>query len=238
MRNSPLVRGLLVLTLTCNPVVLAEASTNTTEARTAEVPVATATATVALDAAATEPGGEEQPEVIVTRDNGNLPPDCGPRAVAGLLLRFLNAWNHGDQAQLAELIADQSGVREESFQWYSVTEGDPSKEGRHFVTFRPEGVLEYASERYTQREQLQLLSVDVGAGGNFGFALLRQADDLQPDLEALAHGKGAIDCAAGRIRVWSMGIPAGGDPPVLPFGPCPEPAANIDTVAVVACTRA
>jgi hypothetical protein len=238
MRNSRLVSGLLVLTLTCNPVVLAGASTNTTEAQTAEVPVAAATAAVALDAAATEPGGDERPEVIVTRHNGNLPPDCGPRAVAGLVLRFLNAWNHGDQTQLAELIAERSGVREESFQWYSVTEGDPGKEGRNFVTYRPEGVLEYAAERYAQQEQLQLLAVDVGSGGNFGFTLLRKADDLQPELGALARGKGAVDCAAGRIRVWSMGIPAGGDPPVLLFGPCPEPAANTDTVVVVACTRA
>ncbi len=43
-----------------------------------------------MDAAATEPGSEEQPEVIVTRDNGNLPPDCGPRALAEELAALQN----------------------------------------------------------------------------------------------------------------------------------------------------
>src|SRR5437660_9439790 len=181
MRYRRSICGLLALTLSCTPTVHAAASTSTIDVPTADEPVPTVTANAAVEAGTTEPGGEEQPEIIVTRDNGDLPPDCGPRAVAGLLLRFVNTWNHGDQAQLAQFIASRSGIPLEGFQWFSVTEGDPSMDGRNFVTYRPEGVLEYAAERHAQREWLRLLAVDVGGGGNIGFSLTRQADDQQPE---------------------------------------------------------
>lgn len=236
MRYRRSVCGLLALTVAFTPTVHAAASTSTIEMPTAEEPVPTVTATAAVEAGTTE-AGEEQPEIIVTRDNGDLPPDCGPRAVAGLLLRFVDTWNHGDQAQLAQFIASRSGIPLEGFQWFSVTEGDPNTDGRNFVTYQPEGVLEYAAERHAQREWLRLLAVDVGAGGNIGFSLTRQADDLQPEQESFMRGKGAIDCDAGRVRVWSMGTDSHGDPPVLPLSPCPEPAASTTAPVVVACTR-
>lgn len=150
------------------------------------------TPTAAVEATIAELNADEQLEVIVTRDDGGLAPNCGPRAVAGLLLRFTDAWNQGDQAQLGQLIAARSGIRDQSFQWYSVTEGDPTNGGRNFVTYQPEGVLEYAAERHLHSEQLRLMAVDVGGGGNLGFTLARTADDRSPGLvKDYAEGKGA-----------------------------------------------
>jgi hypothetical protein len=155
---------LLALTLTCSPTMLQAATSSTIEAPTVEAPVPTLIAAAQGEATTTELDGEEQVEVIVTRDNGDLPPDCGPRAVAAILLRFVDSWNYGDQAELAQLIAARSGIRGEGFQWYSVTEGDPRNGGRYFVTYRPEGVLEYAAERHVHGERLRIMAVDVGGG--------------------------------------------------------------------------
>jgi hypothetical protein len=144
--------------------MLQAATSSTIEAPTVEAPVPTLIAAAQGEATTTELDGEEQVEVIVTRDNGDLPPDCGPRAVAAILLRFVDSWNYGDQAELAQLIAARSGIRGEGFQWYSVTEGDPRNGGRYFVTYRPEGVLEYAAERHVHGERLRIMAVDVGGG--------------------------------------------------------------------------
>jgi hypothetical protein len=217
--------------------MLQAATSSTIEAPTVEAPVPTLIAAAQGEATTTELDGEEQVEVIVTRDNGDLPPDCGPRAVAAILLRFVDSWNYGDQAELAQLIAARSGIRGEGFQWYSVTEGDPRNGGRYFVTYRPEGVLEYAAERHVHGERLRIMAVDVGGGGNLGFSLARQADDPEPGLETFAQGKGVVDCDTGRIRVWSMGLDPNSSLPALPLGPCPEPATRADADAVVACTR-
>ena len=190
-------------------------------------------------------GSQAQREVIVTRDDSTLPSGCGPREVAQLIMRFFDAFNNGDQEQLDRFFGFESG-----FQWYSVTEGDPSKGGRHFVAYNPEDLLAYFAERHQQHERLRLITVDVAGpswhgGVDIAYFLTRRADDLEPGLEGserIVHGKGAINCEKQQIFVWSMGMPMVDEK--QPSGPlwreiglCPDPPAGTPPTAVVACAR-
>jgi hypothetical protein len=47
---------------------------------------------------------EVQP-VIVTRENPSLPSRCSPLEVARLILQFFDAFNRGDQEQLAKMFS-------------------------------------------------------------------------------------------------------------------------------------
>ena len=85
---------------------------------------------------------------------------------------------------------------------------------------------------------MRLLEVASVGGGNIGFVIQRQANDLDPELwgpDFIAMGKGFVDCETQTIDVWSMAMNT-----PLPDSPevsvCPTPIAEESRDAVFACT--
>lgn len=153
------------------------------------------------------------------------PAGCTRSEAAQTVERFIAAFNQGDQGQLDRLF----GAR---FMWYSVTEGDVQNGGRGFIAYGPkengvvaapppagsaiavgtrDSLLPYFAERHTHGERLTLRSFDGRYEAlrniyNFGYRLIREADDIPPGLggpDHLAGGKGAIDCTDQTIMVWT-----------------------------------
>ena len=137
-------------------------------------------------------------DVVVTYDNGTLPSGCDPRSFAHIIMSFIDAFNRGDQGQLADFLNFDN-----DFMWYAV---DGSTYEGHT------DLLKYFMERHQQQERMQLVSANVSihrglVGGNF--VLTRQADDLEGDLKGSIHifaGKVGVRCEEGKetIVVWVM----------------------------------
>lgn len=153
--------------------------------------------------------------------------NCDSDAVEQRIRQFIDAFNRGDQTALARFFGPD-------FQWYSVTEGDPTVGGRHFLAYNPQGglvvsgpppgervtvghqeiLLPYFAARHAHGERLQIrhLAIDVRSDrhpADFTYELTREADDLPPGLggpERIVKGKGAIRCPDGTSVVWSMGM--------------------------------
>ena len=174
--------------------------------------------------------------IIVTRDDETLPSGCTPLEIAQFILGFFDAFNQGDQEQLANmfLLGDN--------RWYSVDGANPDT---NFVAYDLKSLLIYFGERHQHQERLQLMKVNVSypswhGGADIAFVVKRTADDIEPGIygpERFASGKGAIYCTAGKIMVWSMGMP----PPdiqetSLPTT-CPTPPPDSPKNAVIACVR-
>lgn len=114
---------------------------------------------------------------------------------------FLDAYNRGDSRTLAQFFG-------EKFQWWSAT--NPHEP--HFVAYRPDMALAYFERRHAEGEHLTLrefhLSDPTGRPPrdvvNFSFNL----DRTFQNNTLLVVGKGAMDCEAREIFVWSMGSPA------------------------------
>lgn len=142
-------------------------------------------------------------DVLVSRPSTRGPERCHPEDVGRLVVAFLAAVNRGDAEQAVKFFTDDLG-------WYSVTEGNPSKGGRHFVAYAPAKLRTYFKDRVQNHERMYLLEIDVEYDrsdphvGNVAYGLIRSADDLEQYAEKGAAGKGAIDCRTGRISVWSM----------------------------------
>lgn len=178
-------------------------------------------------------------EIIVTRDSNSFLENCSPLQVAQLVTRFLDAFNRGDQQQLREIFALGGG-------WYSVSEGSQySEERNQFVAYDIDTLLTYFAERHQQEEQQRLIQIDVSeaswhGGVDIALSLARKADDLDPGTvssERIAQGKGAINCQAQKIKVWSVGTLMPDPPPGLIFILCPLPPADVSENAVIACAR-
>ena len=170
------------------------------------------------------PAAKEPTRVIVTSDDASLPDGCRPRQLAELVVQFIDAFNAGDQEQLARLFFISEGPSPPDFSvkgyypwsWYSVSEvGAGGRIEGGFVTYDQGELLRYFAERHEQGERLELIKVSAThAGvldeeGNVGFVyvLIRDAEDLEPGLggpDRVATGKGAVNCASRRIFVWSM----------------------------------
>ena len=151
-----------------------------------------------------EPARTPPSDVLVTRDDPELPAGCRPGALGQRIVTFLDAVNRGDAAAAARYADPQRG-------WYSVTEG----RRRHFVTSERSALARYFARRHRRGERLRLLELDVSFAnglGHIAYRLDRRADDLRRlgVRMAIALGKGAVDCESGEIVVWSMGMPAGG----------------------------
>jgi hypothetical protein len=130
---------------------------------------------------------------------------CGYDEAKAVAEAFLDAYNHGDQRALA-------GFFGRKFMWYSATNaGEP-----HFVAHQPERALAYFERRHALGEWLalrefHLTSADPTAAPHrdtvdFWYYLDRTVEGQT----LLAMGKGAMDCAAHEIFVWSMGTPPPG----------------------------
>lgn len=149
------------------------------------------------------------------------PPGCKREEVTRLVERFLDAFNRGDQEQLARFFGPR-------FEWYSVGDGK-----RHSLAYNPNGglrvggfpaglevtvghqdlLLPYFAQRHAEGERLRLRELSSNYEGvrdiaHITYTLDRTADDLAPAPGAAARettGKGAIDCRDQTLMVWSMG---------------------------------
>jgi hypothetical protein len=189
--------------------------------------------------AASADAGERRP-VVVTRDNPELHAGCRPGAVAERIWDFMVAFNHGDARAAARIMVPRAGPRDNRPRgWYSVTEGDPSRGGRHFVAYRRAPLVRYFARRHRHGERMRLLSVAVGEegtrSGGMEYRVERTADDLRSIgvTNRVAHGKASIVCGSRKIFVWSMS-----QAPRRPLGGaiCPEPPGGAQA-RTVACAR-
>jgi hypothetical protein len=177
-------------------------------------------------AAVAEGQAREEPatKVLVTSDDPSLPDGCHPRAIAGLVIDFIDAFNRGDQERLSRLFFISEGPSPPDFSqggyypwsWYSVSEvGAGGRIENDFVTYDQREMLRYFAQRHAQGEHLELIKVSVTQAGlldeesNVGivYVLTRDARDLEPGLGGparVAFGKGAINCESRRIFTWSM----------------------------------
>lgn len=163
-------------------------------------------------------------DVIVTSDDAALPENCRPRPVAGLVIRFLDAFNRGDQGELSSAFFVSEGpsppdfapVGYQPWSWYSSTEtGGDGRVVRHFTTSDQGELLRYFAERHRRGESLRLLKLSLtqtgilGEESNVGFVFVatREAPDLPPGLggpDRIASGKGTLNCENLRIFAWRM----------------------------------
>ena len=163
-------------------------------------------------------------EVIVTSSDEALPGGCSPRRVAGLLIRFLDAFNQGRQEELSSAFfvsegpspPDFSAADYRSWSWYSSSQiGDDGTVMRNFTTSDQGDLLRYFDRRHQQGESMRLLKVSLtqtgllGVESNVGFVFVvtRHAPDLPEDLGGPAHiayGKGSLNCENLRIFTWTM----------------------------------
>lgn len=157
---------------------------------------------------------------VSVKNHETLLRECGRRSIPGAVLRFTKAMNNGELSdQVTSLF-----VAEADFEWYSVTEGDSRKQGRHIVHYSRNELSRYFAKRHRMHERLQLVELRVKTNrrsltAHIEFLFRRSANDL----EALgistpfADGKGAIDCRSRKIVAWSMAQNAR----IPPEGPCP-----------------
>lgn len=160
--------------------------------------VACSDATPAREGAAAEP---ERQSIVVTRDSDAGPEKCHPEAVGELMVSFLHDVNSGK---------DPTRWFASNFEWYSMTEGNPRDDGRHFVTYQRDELADYFRRRAAHAESMKLLgmSVKYDEGRNIShlvYWIERTADDTD-EFGRIATGKGAVVCGEGKILLLSMGM--------------------------------
>ena len=178
---------------------------------TVAAPRATIAATVSPVVSAVASGGSATPaSPVVERGGGDAAIPCGDPMFGALIVRFLDAFDRGDQEALATFFTEQHadlGIsqpgEEMLFHWYSVSDyfHRYSANGSDQVYARTRAAaLAYFAMRHAQHEQFHLLGGAASAGQEI--KLVRQADDL-PTYDVT--GKVEFACPGGTIVVWSMG---------------------------------
>jgi hypothetical protein len=132
---------------------------------------------------------------------------CAPAEVERAVARFVDAFNRGDRRTLVSVWAP-----EPDFWWYSTPA--PGARVLSVAQDRP-SLVPYFLRRHGKGERLVLTFLQVNGNtearrpyGNFGYRLIRRADDLTP---TEYRGKGALHCYSARVGpdkliVWSMAV--------------------------------
>lgn len=125
---------------------------------------------------------------------------CNAAETGQVVQRFINSFDRGDIRELDQVVAGA-----DLFQWYSTDAPgqriDPGARDR-------DSLMAYFEKRHEEHERLLLKSFSFHGNsaslGNFGFELLRSADDRLPPTPYV--GKGAMDCGKTprTLVVWSM----------------------------------
>ena len=138
----------------------------------------------------------------VTGQANGAPAGCSVQEVAQSLQDFATALNAGDQQQLLTLFSDRA-----PFAWYSAAERGSTYRDIYKVKELPQ----YFEERHAQHEYLEFKWIQVNGWEeqrglvHFGFALNRQADDLNSGQALEVIGKGAFHCETKAFVVTSIG---------------------------------
>ena len=151
---------------------------------------------------------------IISHDEPNHRPGCSPLEVAQVVMRLFEAFNRGDQEQLAGMFS-LTGHPGQMFVAGEVDEMEPKKmlEGEtYFFTRHLRDLLPYFAERHQHEERLRLVEINVGGDRSSGttgivFLLTRQADDLTPGLygpKRFAAGRGVMYCKTQSFYIWSI----------------------------------
>jgi hypothetical protein len=198
-------------------------------------------------------------EVIVTSDDaGHLPEGCRPGRVAGLLIRFVDAFNHGRREELSSAFfvsegpspPDFSSANYHPWSWYSSSEiGRGGRVTRNFTTSDQGALLRYFAGRHRRGESMRLLKVGLTQTGllesesnvGFVFVVTREAPDLSARLGGtarVAYGRGSINCENLRIFTWTMDTRTRDERSGLEAAAwlCTDPPGWRPGEAVVACT--
>ncbi|MGI8856637.1 MAG: hypothetical protein ACR2JW_12870 [Thermomicrobiales bacterium] len=142
------------------------------------------------------------------------PASCSEEFVTRRIIAFVDAFNHGDQQQLATFFS--RGL--DQFDGFS--EGFTPSNFTGFHSDDIDSVLAYFIAQHQQHyEQWQIARVDSPYYENssryreishLGFSITWSAKDISPEingeLSGRADGKGALNCADGTIRTWAMGV--------------------------------
>jgi hypothetical protein len=166
--------------------------------------------------------------IEVVDDDPSIPARCRPRAIAVSLWKLFDAVNASDVNDVGALVADES-----KFEWFSMSEGNPQKDGTHFTAYHVDDMKSFLAERTEENEHLELLALSVSYEprddvANLQLAVRRTADDLEARgfENSIAHGKGVVECDEGGLVVMSLGL----DKKVVPesaallCGPLPDGA--------------
>jgi limonene-1,2-epoxide hydrolase len=156
---------------------------------------------------------------------GGATPSCAARPVVE---QFFAALNNGDLASVDRLFARE----DERWKWYSVTDRVGQRLGE--TSMSRTSLRSYFASRVRRHETVSLLSLREGGHGTFGLVLTRRADDLRDGRPVTRVGKGWVNCAVGKIAVWSLG----GAPPPRTFGPCPTGTLMLTAADLPAAERA
>jgi hypothetical protein len=153
--------------------------------------------------------------------------------VGQLVVSFFASLNAGDATNIDKFFAPAG-----TFQWYSDAASSTSRLGAD-ATDRTT-LATYLRKRHSHHEHGKLIELQTTLRGrgdiaDFVFALERTADDLAAH-KPYTYGKGAAECATGKIMVWSLGgqFPTRGATPVV--NACPRPTASIVSDGIV-CAR-
>lgn len=117
-----------------------------------------------------------------------------------LVQRFVNAFNQGDQAQLANLFPDDSVQNDVGVTRYSIVQQDDPG----FATDSRVALLSALADRHSRNQQWEIRELDINASGSsasVSFALTAQGDGMP--LRTF-EGKGRVDCMQGWITIWHM----------------------------------
>ena len=115
-----------------------------------------------------------------------------------VLTTFIEAFNRGDSARLATFFSKANG--DMAFRWFVTPETPAGGPGAAQLP-------DYFATWHAAGERWRLVSIDAGAspswhgGVDFGFEIER----AWPARSEINPGKGALDCDARRIFVFSMG---------------------------------
>jgi hypothetical protein len=123
---------------------------------------------------------------------------CSTNDVRQVVVRFIDAFNRGDIAQLDQLV----------YQPFSLYATNAPGERLNAQANDRDNLMAYFAGRHQQHEQLALISMDLtysnSSKAGFWFRVMRSADDGLPPTRY--GGKGGVQCATVPISltVWAM----------------------------------
>lgn len=164
-------------------------------------------------------------EIVFTGPQGSrLPSGCTPRRNADRLLRFIDAFNAGDEKVLGDAVVTGG------LDGWSVFSGPAG--GEDFVARSLADLPAHLATRHSRGERVRLFMARSGMGrapGEVTVSLLltRSADDLRGPQSAdtwIAVGEAELTCRTGRISFWRTVVTEESDGGPIATGlPCRKP---------------